>query len=70
MNTSLVPIHPCNFTEAIEMENYIALYDKSLMTRWEKIRSSTQEDIVESFVHDIKVQDSLQSFQYSHNFDH
>lgn len=52
------------------MENYIALYDKSLMTRWEKIRSSTQEDIVESFLHDIKVQDSLQSFQYSHNFDH
>ncbi|XP_034253811.1 uncharacterized protein LOC117652807 [Thrips palmi] len=40
--------------EIKEMENYIALYDKALITRWEKIRSSSQEDVVDSFIHDIK----------------
>lgn len=44
------------FTEIKEMENYIALYDKTLMSRWEKIRSSAQKDVVESFIQDLKVQ--------------
>lgn len=40
--------------EVKEMENYISLYDKTLLSRWEKIKSSNQQDVIESFMHDIK----------------